>query len=969
MKEEKAQVDAVQAVANGKEKKKKKEEEDETSIASLREVYMLADKSDLLVLCCGVVFAAINGLGDPVLIVLFSNSLSALTDPKDAVRVMSKIALIFVGVGAGLQVAATIQYICFTRVAKNLTIRMRKRWYAALLRQETRWFDENNPSGLAAKMAATMLSYEQGLGGQLGLGVQFFSGFLGSVIIAFVFNAYVALLTVAAMPLCSLSMWYMLKLNDQAMESKERCYSKANALAYEAFVGLKTVLSLNGAEKIAKKYEEATNEARKAGILRSIKVGFATGSMLTTMNIMYLAITLFGGWALSVQIEETGCDPSGVLTPRFPCDKFKLNNEMNGVNIFIALICIAQGAQALSSVSRSLDMFTQARKAIKSAIDVINHKPEIDIENTAGLKLKPDLMKGHVVFENVGFSYPTRPDVKVCEDFSIDLKPGTTVALAGESGCGKSTITQLIQRFYDPLQGRILLDGHDIKDLNLKWLRQNMAIVAQEPKLFSGSITENIAWGAVAAGREEAPSHEEIVAAAKMANAHDFVTNLQKGYDTQVGFGGSQLSGGQKQRIAIARALLKNPSILLLDEATSALDNKSEKMVQEALDRLLKQGKNRTTVVIAHRLSTIRSADMICYVQGGQIIERGSHAELIQVKDGHYRNLVEKQETDGTADDANDRLSKTKIIAGEEDMEELSEIADPGSPLSERASKGSAKDEKVENVKVEWSRIFAMSRPDLKYLTIGVVSGAFAGALYPMWGFMFAKMVTTFLMPVAPCMDNPTDSTFPSPQMLGYPTCSAYFQSQGEKLWDESVFLSYFFIALSVVFLVSFTVMFWGFGASSENLAHRVRNLMFKTYLRQEPGYFDLPENAVGAVSSCLANDATLLKAKTGEPLQQVVMALFGCVGGIVLAAVYCWPIALMAIGIMPILGISITLQTQIILGGGKESTAEVRSFFLSFLLGLTWMKPHSLIHSRSSLTLVLKFSLSLSLSLSLFFF
>lgn len=218
------------------------------------------------------------------------------------------------------------------------------------------------------------------------------------------------------------------------------------------------------------------------------------------------------------------------------------------------------------------------------------------------------------------FSYPTRPDVSVCEDFSLDLKPGTTVALAGESGCGKSTITQLMQRFYDPLQGRILLDGHDIKDLNLKWLRQNIAIVAQEPKLFSGSISDNIAWGSIAAGRQEGEiSQDEIVEAAKMANAHDFVTEFQKGYDTEVGFGGSQLSGGQKQRIAIARALLKNPKILLLDEATSALDNKSEKTVQEALDRLLKEGRNRTTVVIAHRLSTIRGAGRSDSIQQKQI--------------------------------------------------------------------------------------------------------------------------------------------------------------------------------------------------------------------------------------------------------------------------------------------------------------------------------------------------------------
>lgn len=273
-------------------------------------------------------------------------------------------------------------------------------------------------------------------------------------------------------------------------------------------------------------------------------------------------------------------------------------------------------------------------------------------------------------------------------------------------------------------------------------------------------------------------------------------------------------------------------------------------------------------------------ADIICYVQDGRIIERGSHTELIKIEGGHYRSLVEKQQTDGTADDAsgklNSRKAKAQKAAGEKDLEEdlPSEMEDPSGSsqaLSEElASKGvSLKNEEneVKHVKVEWSRIFAMNRPDLKYLVIGVVSGAFAGALYPFWGFMFAKMVTIFLMPVAPCMDDPTDSTFPSPQMLGYPTCSAYFQSQGTKLWDDSVFLSYFYLALSVVFLASFTIMFWGFGAASENLSHRVRCLMFQTYLRQEPGYFDQPSNAVGSVSSCLANDATLLKVRREDSL------------------------------------------------------------------------------------------------------
>ncbi|RLN91902.1 hypothetical protein BBJ28_00018632, partial [Nothophytophthora sp. Chile5] len=202
------------------------------------------------------------------------------------------------------------------------------------------------------------------------------------------------------------------------------------------------------------------------------------------------------------------------------------------------------------------------------------------------------------------------------------------------SGGGKSTIISLIERFYDPVAGEIFMDGYNLKELNLNWLRSQIGLVGQEPTLFIGTIADNIAYGL-----QEKPSQEEIEAAAKMANAHDYITQFPDGYETQVGMKGEQLSGGQKQRIAIARAILKNPNLLLLDEATSALDSESEKVVQEALDKVVAL-KRRTTIVIAHRLSTIRRADKICVVSGGKVAEQGTHQELL-VLNGIYAGLVE----------------------------------------------------------------------------------------------------------------------------------------------------------------------------------------------------------------------------------------------------------------------------------------------------------------------------------------
>jgi len=257
------------------------------------------------------------------------------------------------------------------------------------------------------------------------------------------------------------------------------------------------------------------------------------------------------------------------------------------------------------------------------------------ISNTGG-GAAPTACAGAIRFEGVQFSYPNRLDTEIYAGLTVEMEAGKTTALVGSSGSGKSTAVQLIERFYDPLGGRVLLDGADLKTLDLAWLRQQIGLVGQEPVLFSGTIVENIMMGKDGATRDEA------IAAAKMANAHSFITEFEQGYDTDVGGSGNQLSGGQKQRIAIARAIIKDPPILLLDEATSALDNESERVVQAALDDLMTQHK-RTTIVIAHRLTTIRGADKIVVLSKGAVVEQGTHDELMAMK-GFYVGLQAKMQ-------------------------------------------------------------------------------------------------------------------------------------------------------------------------------------------------------------------------------------------------------------------------------------------------------------------------------------
>jgi len=281
-----------------------------------------------------------------------------------------------------------------------------------------------------------------------------------------------------------------------------------------------------------------------------------------------------------------------------------------------------------------------AKGAGSDILKLLDSKPEIDADSTEGKIVDHKTIKGHIKFQGIHFRYPTRPSVRVLRDLTLEVEPGTYVALVGASGSGKSTTIQLIERFYDPLAGDIYLDGEKITDLNVAEYRKNLALVSQEPTLYAGSVKFNILLSATKPAEEV--TQEEIEAACRDANILDFIQGLPNGFDTEVGGKGSQLSGGQKQRIAIARALLRNPKVLLLDEATSALDSTSEKVVQAALDQA---AKGRTTIAIAHRLSTIQNADRIYFIKEGRVSESGTHDQLI-AKRGDYFEYVQLQGLD-----------------------------------------------------------------------------------------------------------------------------------------------------------------------------------------------------------------------------------------------------------------------------------------------------------------------------------
>ena len=312
--------------------------------------------------------------------------------------------------------------------------------------------------------------------------------------------------------------------------------------------------------------------------------------------------------------------------------KLVLEEEYTVGQKLITFFGVLFGVFGLSMLGDNLGKIATAQTAAFCVFEVIDRVPTIDTHSALGASLED--AAGSVHFRNVSFNYPDREELGVLKNVSFEVEYGKTTALCGQSGCGKSTCVQLIKRFYDPTSGSVMVDGKDVKELNLNSLRSIIGVVGQEPVLFDTSVEENIKLGRLDVTKEE------IIDAAKQANAFEFIQALPDGWDTNVGEGGATLSGGQKQRIAIARALVRNPKILLLDEATSALDTESEAIVQKALENA---SKGRTTIVIAHRLSTIRKADKIIGLHNGEVVEEGTHETLMQIENGVYQNLCNMQ--------------------------------------------------------------------------------------------------------------------------------------------------------------------------------------------------------------------------------------------------------------------------------------------------------------------------------------
>ncbi|XP_021353533.1 multidrug resistance protein 1-like isoform X2 [Mizuhopecten yessoensis] len=844
---------------------KLEEKKEDAPAVGVFEIFKFADKWDVIMMIVGAFGAVAHGIALPCLIIVFGEMtdsfvdsgkysgiltdialfltnvgitrdqalkapsllLPYLTDIKtnyttvdttviqrqvdnDFLEDMEKFALYYVAIAVGVLVCAYFQVTFWILSSERQIHRIRKAFFRNIMRQDIGWFDTHETGELNTRLTDDINQIHEGIGDKVSTFLQWFSSAIASFIIGFIYGWQLTLVMLSVAPLLGVAAGAMSKIM-ASMSSKElSAYAKAGAVAEEVLGSVRTVVAFGGERKECQRYNKHLKEARDIGVKKSLGNGLSFG---VTYMLIFLTDSL-GFWY------------GAKLTRDQP------------------------------------DLYSPGTILIV---------PVIDSNSEEGKK--PGSVEGTIKFQKVKFRYPAREDVVVLDGIDLAIDKGQTVALVGSSGCGKSTVVQLLQRFYDPQEGQILIDDVDIKELNVKWLRQHIGIVSQEPILFATTIAENIRYG------REGVTDREIENATKMANAHNFIMDLPDKYETLVGERGAQLSGGQKQRVAIARALVRDPRILLLDEATSALDTESEAVVQEALD---KARAGRTTLVVAHRLTTIKTADTIAGFKDGVIAERGTHDQLMQ-KGGIYSTLVKLQ---------------TKSSGGDNNL--LEKATDTGNKIhhtvggidADAGKDDAEKEEEIKN-KGSFGRIMRMNAPEWYFIIIGCIGSIMFGAVQPAFAVLFAGILEAFAS---------TDTEYQKREIAKYVAI---------------------LVGIAVGSFIALTLQGYMFGKSGEILTMRLRSMSFKAMLRQEIAYFDDHKNNTGALTTRLATEASDVRGSSGARMGKLLENIANMGTALIISFIYGWQLTLIIIAFIPIIAAAGALEFQLLSGvAGKNKEA-----------------------------------------------
>ncbi|GLT91243.1 hypothetical protein SLE2022_091400 [Rubroshorea leprosula] len=861
-----------------KEEGKKKEGQKPPQNVPLLKLFSFADFYDYVLMVLGSIGAIVHGASVPVFFIFFGKLINiiglAYLFPQAASHRVAKYSLDFVYLSVAILFSSWIEVACWMHTGERQAAKMRMAYLRSMLNQDISLFDTEASTGeVIAAITSDIIVVQDALSEKVGNFIHYISRFLAGFTIGFVRVWQISLVTLSIVPLIALAGGLYAYVATGLIARVRKSYVKGGEIAEEVIGNVRTVQAFAGEEKAVRSYTEALMSTYKYGRRAGLTKGLGLGSMHCVLFLSWSLLV----WFTSIVVHK---------------------HIANGGESFTTMLNVVVSGLALGQAAPDISAFIRAKAAAYPIFEMIERKTASKTSPKIGYKLGK--LEGHIEFKDVTFSYPSRPEVVIFNKFCLDIPAGQIVALVGGSGSGKSTVISLIERFYEPLSGEILLDGIDIRNLDLKWLRQQIGLVNQEPALFATTIKENILYG------KEDASLDEITRAAKLSEAISFISNLPDRFETQVGERGIQLSGGQKQRIAISRAIVKNPSILLLDEATSALDAESEKSVQEALDRVMV---GRTTVVVAHRLSTVRNADVIAVVQDGKIVETGSHEELISNPTSAYSSLVQLQEANSLQrfPSQGPSLSRPQSIRFSRELSRTTSRTRTSFGASFRSDKdsifsrvaGDAMDP-ANSKYISPGRLYSMVKPDWIYGVLGTIGALIAGAQMPLFALGVSQALVSYYMD-----------------------------------WDitrhEVKKICILFCCAACITLLVHAIEHLCFGIMGERLTLRVRQMMFSAILKNEIGWFDDMNNTSSMLASRLEGDATLLRTIVVDRSTILIQNVGLVVASFIISFILNWRVTLIVLATYPLI-ISGHISEKLFMQGygGNLSKAYLKANMLA---------------------------------------
>lgn len=762
----------------------------------------------------------------------------------------SRFALYYVYIAIGVFVCIYISTVGFYWSGERVVRRMRRAYLKAIVRQNMSFFDTLSIGRVTKHITSDMTTIQESLTSKLSIFLFAVSNFLSAFIIAFILCPKLAGILCSILVAMILVTTTTTRFAVKNGKISKEFYAMGTGVAQEAIATIRHVSAYGSQKQLADKCEALLRGGERTGIKSRVYVALAIG-WSSAMPCFAYAL----GWYCSA--------------------KFLRNDSATVAAVVTTTTTIVNGAFAMVRVIPLLESFVSSINSAGATFEIIERQSPEDPFADAGVK--PESVEGNIELKGIEVIYPSRQESKVLKGVDISIPALKTTALVGLSGCGKSTIFGLLERFYEPTAGSIQLDGHELKDLNLRWLRTQMAYVGQEPTLFNATVFENIHHGLVNSTLSETPEQikERVIAAAKLANAHDFISSLPDGYDTEIGEKGITISGGQRQRIAIARAVISDPKILLLDEATSALDTRSEKVVQQALDNA---AKNRTTIAIAHRLSTIRNADNIVVMEAGKVVEQGKHDELL-ARNGLYADLVQKQQVTVDEEKSGEVGSESDETGTVDDIIRVESVANPA--LGAKGQKSAVTIDEAENglpkqkeskasLSLAFRVILKLNHPERWFLLGGMLTAFLAGFTLLLQAVEYARVL------------------------------DAFSYKDTHKLVEKANFWSLMFTVTGIYAFIVASSNGIFFAISTERLSRRVLDTTLRSILRQNIAFFDEKGHDTNHMSSLLSTSATDLSGLGGAVMGSI-MTFASTIGvAMVLCLIVGWKLSLVCIAIIP---------------------------------------------------------------------